>query len=155
MSKDTLHESAQLYKREGQELAPAATGDAVQPWLHPEAVEPLAVGNSKGKGKGPDQSCGKGDVSVMGQEGLFNFPHLGCVNAMQWQHDHWNANEVDNHGDGNWPGRLAQLCKTKKIEKIESASQFAQAAEQLQLVKKRKKVSWKAGVRRGYRKYRW
>ena len=40
------------------------------------------------------------------------------------------------------PGRLAQLCKTEKIEKIEPAPQFAEAAEQFQLVKKRKKVSW-------------
>ena len=42
----------------------------------------------------------------------------------------------------NWPGRLDQLCKTKKIEKTELASQFAEAAEQFQLVK-RKRVSWK------------
>ena len=62
---------------------------------------------------------------------------------MQWQYDHWNANEVDNYGTGNWPRRWAQLCKTKKIEKIESASQFAETAEQFQLVKKRKNVSWK------------
>ena len=40
-------------------------------------------------------------------------------------------------------GRLPQLSKTKKIEKIEFASQSAAAAEQFQLVKKRKKVSWK------------
>ena len=135
-------------------------------------------GNSKGKGKGPDQSYGKGGVSVMGQEGLFNFPQLGCVNPTQWQHDYWNANEVGNCGEGNWPGRLAHLCKTKKIEKIERVSQFAEAAEQFQLVKKGKTVSWKrldcqdelhdlqkvchfdawrggARVRRGYNKYRW
>ena len=61
----------------------------------------------------------------MGQEGLFNFPQLGCVNPTQWQHDYWNANEVGNCGEGNWPRRLAQLCKTKKIEKIEPVSQFA------------------------------
>ena len=41
------------------------------------------------------------------------------------------------------PGRLAQLRKTKKIEKIELASQNAEATEQFQLVKKRKKVTWK------------
>ena len=99
--------------------------------------------NSKGKGKGPDQSYGKGGVSVIGQEGLFNFPQLVCVNTTQWQHGHLNAKKVDNFGEGNWPGRLAQLCKTKKIEKIEPASQFVEAAEQFQLVKKRKKVSWK------------
>ena len=56
-------------KGKGQELAPAATVDAVQPWLHPEAVELLAARNAKGKGKGPDQSCGKGGMSVIGQEG--------------------------------------------------------------------------------------
>ena len=50
---------------------------------------------------------------------------------------------MDNYGESNWPGRLAQLCKTKKIEKIEPASQFEEAAEQFQLVKKGKKVSWK------------
>ena len=55
----------------------------------------------------------------------------------------WHASEVDNYGESNWPGRLAQLRKTKKIEKIEPAPQFAEAAEQFQLVKKRKKVSWK------------
>ena len=37
-------------------------------------------GNAKGKGKGPDQSYGKGGVSVTGQEGLFNYSQLGCVN---------------------------------------------------------------------------
>ena len=82
-------------------------------------------------------------MSVIGQEGLFNFPQLGCVNPTQWQHDYWNANEVDNYGESNWPGRLAQLGKSKKIEKIEPASQFEEAAEQLKLVKKGKKVSWK------------
>ena len=75
-------------------------------------------------------------MSIIGQEGLFHFPQLGCVNTTQWQHDHWNANEVDNYGESNWPGRLAQSCKTKKIEKIEPASQFEGAAEQFQLVKK-------------------
>ena len=79
----------------------------------------------------------------MGEEGLFNFPQLGCVNPTQWQHGYWNANEVDNYGESNWPGRLAQLGKSKKIEKIEPASQFEEAAEQLKLVKKGKKVSWK------------
>ena len=39
-------------------------------------------------------------------------------------------------------GRLAQLCKTKKIEKS-SLRQFAETAEQFQPVKKGKKVSWK------------
>ena len=43
---------------------------------------------------------------------------------------------MKNYGEGNWPGRLAELCKTKKIEKIELGSQFAEAAEQFQLVKK-------------------
>ena len=82
-------------------------------------------------------------MSVIGQEGLFNFPQLGCVNPTQWQHDYWNANEVDNYGESNWTGGLAQLCKTKKIEKIEPASQFDEAAEQFHLVKNGKKVSWK------------
>ena len=50
---------------------------------------------------------------------------------------------MDNNGEGKWPGRLAQLRKTKKIEKIELASQIAEATEQFQLVKKRKKVTWK------------
>ena len=75
VSKDTLHESVQLLReRKGQELAATATVDTVQPWLH------RRPGNSKGKDKGPDQSYGKGGVSVMGQEGLFNFPQLGCGN---------------------------------------------------------------------------
>ena len=65
------------------------------------------------------------------------------MNSTQWQHDYWNANEVDNYREGNWPGRLAELCKTKKIEKIELASQFAEAAEQFQPMKKVKKGSWK------------
>ena len=71
-------------------------------------------GNSKGQGKGPDQSYGKGGVSVIGQEGLFNCLQLGCVNAKQWQHDNWNANEVDNYGEGNWPeeDRENQACAT-------------------------------------------
>ena len=103
----------------------------------------MTRGNPKGKGKGPDQSYGKGGVSVRGQEGLFNFPLLDCVNPTQLQHDHLNANEVDNYGESNWPGRLAQLCKTKKIEKIEFASQFEEAADQIQLAKKGKKFSWK------------
>ena len=51
---------------------------------------------------------------------------------------------MDNCGENNWPGRLAQLCKTKKIDKIEPTSQFEQAAEQFHLVKKGKKVSWKS-----------
>ena len=50
---------------------------------------------------------------------------------------------MDNNGEGKWPGRLAQLHKTKEIEKIELSSQIAEAAEQFQLVKKRKKVTWK------------
>ena len=99
--------------------------------------------NSKGKGKCPDQSYRKGGVSVKGQEGLFNFPQLGCVNSTQWQHDYWNPNEVDNYGKSNWPGRPAQQRKTKKNENIEPASQFEDAAEQFQLLKKGKKVSWK------------
>ena len=41
-------------------------------------------------------------------------------------------------GQDAWP----PLCKTTKIEKLEPASQFAEAAEQFQLVKKRR-VSWK------------
>ena len=77
----------------------------------------------------------------MGQEGLFNFPQLGCVIPSQWQRDYWNANEVDIFVESNWPGRLAHLCMMKKIEKIELASQFEEAAEQFQLVKKGKKVS--------------
>ena len=83
-------------------------------------------------------------MSVIGQEGLFNFPQLGSVNPTQWQHDCGNANEVDNYGESNWPGRLAQLGKSKKLEKIEPASQSEEAAEQFQLVKKGKKVSWKS-----------
>ena len=67
---------------------------------------------------------------------MFDFPQLGCVNATQWQHDCWNANEADNYGEGNWAGRLAQLCKTKKVDKIVPASQFAEAADQFQLVKR-------------------
>ena len=51
---------------------------------------------------------------------------------------------MDNYGESGWPARLAQLCKTKKIEKIEPTSQFEEAAEQFQLVKKGKKVSWKS-----------
>ena len=38
----------------------------------------------------------------------------------------------------------SQLGKSKKFEKIEPASQFEEAAEQFQLVKKGKKVSWKS-----------
>ena len=120
-------------------------------------------------------------MSVIGQEGLFNFPQLGCVNSTQVQQDSWNANEVDNDGEGSWPGRFCQLRKTKKIQKMERASQIAEAAEQFQLVKKRKKVTWnmldcqyeihksttcnkfatltpgevEAGVRRGDKKYQW
>ena len=86
----------------------------------------------------------KGGVSVTRQEGLFNFPQLGCVNTTQWQRDDWNATEVDNYGESNWPGRLAQLGKSKKFEKIEPASQFEEAAEQFQLVKKGQKVSGKS-----------
>ena len=56
----------------------------------------------------------------------------------------WNANEVDKYGESNWPGRLAQLGKSTKFEKIEPASQFEEAAEQFQLVNKGKKVSWKS-----------
>ena len=50
---------------------------------------------------------------------------------------------MDKYGEGKWSGRLAQLCKAKKVEKIEPASQFAEVEEQFQLVKKRNKVSWK------------
>ena len=50
---------------------------------------------------------------------------------------------MDNYGEGKWPGRLAQLRKTKKVEKIELASQIAEATEQFQLVKNKKKVTWK------------
>ena len=80
VNKDTLDESAELLKVMGKKLAEAATVNAVQPWLHPEAVELLAPGNSKGKGKGPDNFYGNEGVSVIGQEGFFNFPKLGCVN---------------------------------------------------------------------------
>ena len=120
-----------------------------QPWTQynlgfiPKQWSYWRPGNSKGKGKGPDQSYGKEGVFVMGQEGLFNFPQLGCVNPTQWQLDYWNATEVDNCGESNWPGRLAQLGKSNKIEKIEPASQFEEAAAQFQLVKKGNKVSWK------------
>ena len=121
-------------ERNGQVLAPTATVDTVQPWLLPEAVE--LVAHSKGKGKGPDQSSdGERGVSFIGQEGLFNFPQPGCVNTTQCKHDYWTVNEVDNCGDGNLPGRLAQMCKTKEIEKIEPASQCAEAVEQFQLVR--------------------
>ena len=51
---------------------------------------------------------------------------------------------MDNYGESNWPGRLAQLGKSKNLEKIQPASQFEEAAEQFQLVKKGKKVSWKS-----------
>ena len=47
---------------------------------------------------------------------------------------------------GYWPGRLAQLCKTKKIERSEPASQFAEGAEQFQLVKKREKGFLEVGL---------
>ena len=140
MSKDNLHESVQLLK--GKPWLPPQQWTQCNPGFIPKRWNYWRPGNSKGKGKGPDQSYGKGGVSVIGQESLFHFPQLGCVNTTQWQHDYWNANEVDNYGESNWPGRLAQLCKMKKIEIIELASQFEQAAEQLQLVKKGKKVSW-------------
>ena len=142
---DTLHESVKLQK--GKERARIGSrrnsGRQYNPGFIPKQWNYWRPGNVKGKGKGPEKSYGKGGVSVIGQEGLFNFPQLGCVNPTQWQHDCWSANEVDNNGEGNWPGRLAQLCKTKKIEKIEPASQFAETAEQFQPVKKGKKVSWK------------
>ena len=48
---------------------------------------------------------------------------------------------MDNYGESNWPGRLAQLRKTKKTEKIVCV-QFEEAAEHFQLAKKGKKVSW-------------
>ena len=44
-------------------------------------------------------------------------------------------------GTSNWPERLG---KSKKFEKIDPASQFEEAAEQFQLAKKGKKVSWKS-----------
>ena len=70
------------------------------------------------------------------------------MNPTQWQHDDWNANKVDNDGEDNWPGRLALLCKTKKIEKVEPASKFAEAAEQFQFMEKTKKVLGKVGLPR-------
>ena len=73
----------------------------------------------------------KGSVSVIGQEGLFNFPQLGCVNLTHWQHDYWNANEVDNYGEAIGQNDWLNCAKRKE------------AAEQFQLVKKRQKVSWK------------
>ena len=54
----------------------------------------------------------------MGHEVLFTFPQQGCVNPTQWPHDCWNAIEVDNYGEGNWPERLAHWCRTTKMEKI-------------------------------------
>ena len=125
VSNDTLHESAQVLQ--GKERA---------------RIGSRHNSGSNGKGNDPDHSYGKGGVSVTGQEGLFNFSQQSCVNTTQWPHDHWNVNEVDNNGESNWPGRLAQMRKTKKIEKIELASQFAETAGQFQLVKRRKKVSW-------------
>ena len=54
VSKDTLHESAQLLKgNETQELAPAATVDAVPSWLHPEAVELLSDRKLERQGQRP------------------------------------------------------------------------------------------------------
>ena len=54
VTKDTLHESVQLQKgKERQELAPTATVDAVQPWLHPEAVEQLAARKFERQGQRP------------------------------------------------------------------------------------------------------
>ena len=145
VNKDTLHESVQLLK--GKERARIGSrrnsGRSTTHGFIPKQWNHWRPGNAKGKGKGPDQSYGKGGVFVIGQEGLFNFPQLGCVNPTHWQYDCWSANDVDNYGEGNWPGRLAQPCKTKKIEKIEPASQFAETAEQFQPVKKGKKVSWK------------
>ena len=82
-------------------------------------------------------------MSVKGQEGLFNFPQLGCSaprsgimiigTRMKWT---TTVKAIGQDG-------LDQLCKTKKIEKIEHAPHFEEAAEQFQLVKKGKKVSWK------------
>ena len=37
----------------------------------------------KARAKGPDQSYGSGGRSVIGREGLFKFPQLGCVNPTQ------------------------------------------------------------------------
>ena len=65
----------------------------------------------------------KGAVSVSGQEGLSTL-QLGFVNTPQSQHDNWDANGVDNYGEGNWPGRR------RRSRKMELASQFAEAAEQ-------------------------
>ena len=59
---------------------------------------------------------------VSGQEGLFNFPQMGCVNTTQWQHDYLNVNEVDNFSESNWPGRLAQLGKSKNRGMVMKAS---------------------------------
>ena len=145
MSKDTLHESAQLLKGTERARIGSDRKSGRSATLASSRSSGTTCGqeNSKGKGIGPDQSHGQGCVFVIGQEGLFNFPQLDCVKPTQWQHDYWNANEVDNCGEGNWPGRLAELCKTKKIEKMEIASQFAEAATQTHRAKKRQKVSWK------------
>ena len=81
-------------------------------------------------------------MSVIAQEGLFNCPQLGCVNPrcgsmvigtrMKW------TTTVKAIGQDDWP----VLRKSKKIEKSSLRPQFAEAAEQLQRLKKRKKVSW-------------
>ena len=49
--------------------------------------------------------------------------------------------KTDDHNEGHWPGRLAQMCKVDNIEKIEPASNFEDVADKLQSVNQ-KKVSW-------------
>ena len=89
-------------KGKGKNCLPPQQWTQYNPGFIPKQWNYWRPGNSKGKGKGPDQSYGKGGVSVIGQEDSFNFPQLGCVNPTQWQHDYWKANEVDNYGESNW-----------------------------------------------------
>ena len=116
VSKGTLHEIVQLLK--GKERAGT---DAVQPWLHPEAVEQLVARKFERQGQRPRPMIWKRRV-VRHRTGRFvQLSKAWLRNSTQWQHYYWNANEVDNYGESNWPGRLAQMRKTKKIEKIETA----------------------------------
>ena len=71
VSKDTLHESAAPKgKGKDKNWLPPQQWTQYNPGFIAKQWNYWRPGNSKGNGKGPDQSHGKGRVSVIGQEGL-------------------------------------------------------------------------------------
>ena len=72
VDEDTLRDNVQLLK--GKETA--ITGFHLG--VIPRQRHHWRPGNTKGMGRGPDQSFGKGGAGSIVQKGLFNFRQLGC-----------------------------------------------------------------------------